>query len=92
MEEIFIPAFNWTMQREELFIVETTKIGLVNNCLSYMPTISSKSQFVEAIIKGFGSNFSHKVRSELAQEIFNLSGERPADPRNLLLNYFEEKS
>jgi hypothetical protein len=32
------------------------------------------------------------VRGKLAEFIFKLAGERPADPKNLLLNYFEPKT
>jgi hypothetical protein len=32
------------------------------------------------------------VRSKLAEFIFKLAGERPADQKNLLLNYFEPKT
>lgn len=31
-------------------------------------------------------------RAKLAEYIFNLTGERPADPQNLLLNYFDPKA
>jgi len=44
------------------------------------------------VIKGLGGNFPLQLRNEFAQEVFNLSGERPADPRNLLMNYFDERT
>lgn len=31
------------------------------------------------------------IRSQLAQFIFNLSGERPPDTKNLLLNQFDQE-
>lgn len=72
--------------------METTKIGIVKNALSYMTNLQAKGQFTDAVIKGLGGNFSLAVRAQFAQEVFNLSGERPADQNNLLLNYFDEKS
>ena len=73
-------------------VVETTKIGIVKNALSYMINLQFKGQFVDAVIRGLGGNFSLNVRSQFAQEVFNWSGEKPADPRNLLLNFFDEKA
>jgi hypothetical protein len=67
-------------------VVETTKIGIVKNALSYMNNIQHKGQFTEAVIKGLGGNFQLNLRQEFAQMVFNLANERPADPRNILLN------
>ncbi len=32
------------------------------------------------------------LRQEFAALVFNLAQERPTDPRNLLMNYFDEKT
>mmetsp|Transcript_23934 Transcript_23934/g.36627 ORF Transcript_23934/g.36627 Transcript_23934/m.36627 type:complete len:167 (+) Transcript_23934:6067-6567(+) len=42
LEDIFLKLLQWTLQRQENFIVETTKVGIVNNALSYMNNIESK--------------------------------------------------
>jgi hypothetical protein len=39
-----------------------------------------------------GGNFSLQLRAQFAQEVFNMSGEKPVDPKNLLQNYFDEKT
>ncbi len=73
-------------------VVETTKIGIVKNALSYMNNLQFKGQFADAVIRGLGGNFSLQLRGQFAQEVFNMSGEKPVDPKNLLQNYFDEKS
>lgn len=73
-------------------VVETTKIGIVKNALSYMINLQFKGQFVDAVIRGLGGNFPLQLRALFAQEVFNISGEKPVDPKNLLQNYFDEKT
>ena len=51
-----------------------------------MNNIKSKGHFVFACIQGLGGNFTLDIRNQLAQFILNLSGERPPDTKNLLLN------
>jgi hypothetical protein len=80
------------LQRQEAFVVETTKVGIVNNALSYMNDVTSKGHFTCACIQGLGGNFTLELRAQLAQYVMNLAGERPADPANLLLNYFDPKA
>jgi len=36
LEDIFMKSLAWVLQRQELYVVETTKVGIVNNALSYM--------------------------------------------------------
>jgi len=57
-----------------------------------MTNLQSKGQFADALIRGLGGNFPLGLRSQFAAEVFNLTGEKPADPKNLLLNTFDEKS
>ena len=92
LEDIFLKSLSWVLQRQELYVVETTKVGIVNNALSYMSQVSSKGHFACACIQGLGGNFTLDVRAQLAQFVLNLAGERPADPKNLLLNYFEART
>lgn len=73
-------------------MVETTKIGIVNNALSYLNGIMTKGHFTFACIQGLGGNFMLDVRTKLAQFVLNLAGERPVDAKNLLLNYFDPKT
>lgn len=66
MEDIFNKSLEYVLQRQEYFVVETTKIGIVKNALSYMSNIQSKAQFADAVIKGLGGNFSLTLRQEFA--------------------------
>jgi hypothetical protein len=54
-----------------------------------MNNITSKGQFTYACIQGLGGNFTFDLRQQLAHFVFNLAGERPADTKQLLLNYFD---
>ena len=66
IDEIFMQSLNWTLARQEHFVVETTKVGIVNNALSYMIDIKSKGHFVFACIQGLGGNFKLEIRNQLA--------------------------
>lgn len=90
MEDIFFTALDWVLQRQHEMVEETTKVGIVNNALSYLQKCSNKGSFAFACILGLGSNFSYKLRKEFCTLVFNASGERPADPKNLLSNYWDE--
>jgi len=42
--------------------VDTTKVGTVNNTLSYMKNIKTKGAFTFAVIQGLGGNFDYNLR------------------------------
>ena len=66
IDDIFMKSLQWTLARQEQFVVETTKVGIVNNALSYMNDIKSKGHFVFACIQGLGGNFTLDIRNQLA--------------------------
>lgn len=70
-------------------IEQTTKVGVVNNCLGYLINCQSKGDFVYGCMLGLGSNFKYDMRTELGNLIFQISGEKVVDPKNLLSNYFD---
>lgn len=70
-------------------IEPTTKVGIVNNCLSYLANCQSKGQFAYGCILGLGSNFKYDIRKELAEIVLQHAQEKVADPRNVLLNTFD---
>ena len=90
MADIFMPALEWVLQRQKHLVVETTKVGIVTNTLSYLTDCQSKSQFVYGIVLGLGSNFKYDLRKEFVTTIMSQAGERGSDP-NVLLNYFDSK-
>jgi hypothetical protein len=63
LEDIFMKSLAWTLQRQDSFVVETTKVGIVNNALSYMNNINSKGHFTFACIQGLGGNFALELRA-----------------------------
>jgi dynein heavy chain 2 len=91
LEDIFYKALDWVLLRDDQFVVETTKVGIVNNALSFMKNVESKGAFVNACLKGLGGNFIQTLRSEFYSNVFTWAGERPADPANLINNYWDEK-
>lgn len=70
-------------------IEQTTKVGIVNNCLGYLNKCESKGHFTYACMLGLGSNFKYDLRQKLGEKILEITGERLPDPKNLLLNFFD---
>ena len=46
LDDIFFRSLDWVLLKEEEFVVETTKVGMVMNALSYMQSIDQKGQFI----------------------------------------------
>lgn len=67
MDDIFYKTLEYVLNIEHSMVVETTKVGVVLNVLSYMNKIQSKAHFVDAVIKGMGGNFMHDDRAKLAK-------------------------
>ena len=90
MADIFMPALDWVLQRQKYLVIETTKVGIVNNALSYLAGCTSKPHFVYGCILGLGSNFKYELRKEFMTNVMSQAGERGTDP-NVLLNFFDDK-
>ena len=90
MADIFMPALEWVLQRQKYLVVETTKVGIVNNALTYLNGCTSKSHFAYGCILGLGSNFKYELRKEFMTTVMGQAGERGTDP-NVLLNFFDDK-
>ena len=69
-------------------VTETTKVGIVNNVLSYLTDVKSKGQFTYNVILGLGGNFKYETRKEFAAFVMTTANERGGDP-NPLMNYFD---
>lgn len=83
-----MPALDWVLARQKHLVIETTKVGIVNNALSYLAGSLSKSHFAYGCIIGLGSNFKYELRKEFMTTVMSQAGERGSDP-NMLLNYFD---
>jgi hypothetical protein len=57
-----------------------------------MKNIKTKSAFTFAVMQGLGGNFDMNMRHQFYQFALNLAQERVADPQNLLMNCFDEKT
>ena len=88
MDEIFMPALEWVLPKQNKMMTETTKVGVVNNALAYLGGVKSKSSFIHGVILGLGSNFKYALRKEFATFVMNRAGESAPDA-NPLLNYFD---
>lgn len=70
-------------------IEQTTKVGIVNNCLGYLIKCESKGHFTYGCMLGLGSNFKYELREKLGEKIVEIAQERILDPKNMLMNYFD---
>ena len=71
MVDIFMPALDWVLQRQKFLVIETTKVGIVNNALCYISGSTSKSQFAYNVIIGLGSNFKYDLRKEFTTTVMS---------------------
>ena len=92
MDEIFYKALDWVLKNDDKWIIETTKVGIVQNVLCSLYNIDTKAAFVDGVIRGLGGNLSIAHRSEVTGIVFQLANERPADPTNLLNNYYNPRT
>jgi len=88
-DQLFEPAMKLTLGYHA-FVVDTTRVGIVNGALSHLVGVETKEEFVVALINGFGSNLDLDARAKLAEEVFQLAGERPVDPRKPLETYYNK--
>lgn len=91
IESYFNRAVQWILQ-ENSPMVETTKGGLVMTGLSQLVGCSTKGEFVNALIRGLGSNLDIEKRSAFAREVFAWTGERPVDTKKPLYSYYDHKT
>lgn len=66
MDDIFYRALDYILSIQDKWIVETTKVGIVNGCISYMKGIDTKPAFVDAIVRGLGGNLNLEERQTFA--------------------------
>ena len=91
IEEISIRHLTGSWNNEDKCVIETTKVGIVQNVLSSLLKVDTKSAFAYGVLIGLGGNLMIQSRNKQAQLIFQLSGERLADTTNLLNNYYDGK-
>lgn len=51
------------------FVVETSLVGTVFNCLSHLNAVKERGQFIVGLLRGMGGNLNLKTRQEFAKEV-----------------------
>ena len=78
LDELFYKALEFVLRTDQL-MVETTLVGTVNNGLSQLRDVTTRHEFICALIRGIGGNLSPSNRIALAKEVFQWANERPPD-------------
>ena len=91
IDDFFFRALEWVLE-QNCAVVETTKAGVINNALSHLVGVTSKSEFAAAAVRGFGSNMMLEKRGELAKLVYSWTNELPADHRRPLDGYYEKRT
>uniref|UniRef100_A0A7S1KLM8 Cytoplasmic dynein 2 heavy chain 1 n=1 Tax=Percolomonas cosmopolitus TaxID=63605 RepID=A0A7S1KLM8_9EUKA len=75
------------------FVVGTTKIGLILSGLSaHTKEVTTKSEFVLALIRTFGSYLNVEDRTQYAKQLFQLCNEKPVDLRKPLDSFYSRQT
>ena len=74
------------------FVIDTTLVGVATNGLSHLMGVSSKAEFVCALIRGLGGNLQQSTREKFAKEVFQWAHKVPPDSRRLLDTYYDPLS
>ena len=53
-------ALDQVLQWQSDWIIETTKVGIVNNALSCLRGVDTKAAFAEALVRGLGGNLNYE--------------------------------
>ena len=89
IEELFYKAFDIALQYEDQLAVGTTRVGIIMNALSQMYSVTTKGEFIEALMKGLAANFPPEARATFCDELTKELGVRPpVDPKTPLDFYF----
>jgi dynein heavy chain 2 len=73
IDEYFLKALEWAEGQPQA--VESSKLGMVNSCLSQVRNSGTKHEFCVGLAKGLGANMEPKVREELLTFLARLTSE-----------------
>ncbi|XP_028320044.1 cytoplasmic dynein 2 heavy chain 1 isoform X2 [Gouania willdenowi] len=88
LSDYFHKALDWVLKKND-FVVETSLIGTVFNCLSHLNAVSERGQFIVGVLRGMGGNLNFKTRKEFAKELLSWARESPPDPKRPLDTYYD---
>ncbi|XP_025753905.1 cytoplasmic dynein 2 heavy chain 1 isoform X2 [Oreochromis niloticus] len=89
--DYFQRSLDWVLKQND-FVVETSLVGTVFNCLSHLNAVKERGQFIVGLLKGMGGNLNLKTRQEFAKELLSWARESPPDPRKPLDTYYNSDS
>lgn len=90
-ENYFIEIYNSLIQNHQLML-STTHYGSINNLLSLLSEVDSRTKFTDCLIKGLGANLNLESRKKLAMEIYSLTGDKPSNLSNPLNHFYDRNS
>ncbi|XP_008299945.1 cytoplasmic dynein 2 heavy chain 1 [Stegastes partitus] len=89
--DYFQRSLDWVLKQND-FVVETSLVGTVFNCLSHLSAVTERGQFIVGLLRGMGGNLNLKTRQEFAKELLNWARESPPDTRKPLDTYYDSDS
>jgi dynein heavy chain 2 len=92
IDSYFYRGVEYVSKDLSALMVDTTQGGIVGNGLSHLKGVSTKGEFVSAVIRGLGSNLDIEKRTNFAKDVFSWVGESPVDKRRPLSCYWDTKT
>uniref|UniRef100_A0A3Q1BV91 Cytoplasmic dynein 2 heavy chain 1 n=1 Tax=Amphiprion ocellaris TaxID=80972 RepID=A0A3Q1BV91_AMPOC len=89
--DYFQRSLDWVLKQND-FVVETSLVGTVFNCLSHLSAVTERGQFIVGLLRGMGGNLNLKTRQEFAKELLSWARETPPDIRKPLDTYYDSDS
>uniref|UniRef100_A0A3Q0T4R8 Cytoplasmic dynein 2 heavy chain 1 n=1 Tax=Amphilophus citrinellus TaxID=61819 RepID=A0A3Q0T4R8_AMPCI len=86
--DYFQRSLDWALKQND-FVVETSLVGTVFNCLSHLNAVKERGQFIVGLLRGMGGNLNLKTRQEFSKELLSWARESPPDPRKPLDTYYD---
>lgn len=90
MDSYFFQSLKWILRNSELMI-KCSKVGIVLNGISHLTNVKSKTEFLFALLKGFGSNLSDDSKKQYAKELWSWASESHPDEKNILEYHVSEQ-
>ncbi|KAM9317805.1 cytoplasmic dynein 2 heavy chain 1 [Pholidichthys leucotaenia] len=89
--DYFQRALDWVLKQND-FVVETSLVGTVFNCLSHLNAVRERGEFIVGLLRGMGGNLNLKTRQEFAKELLSWARETTPDPRKPLNTFYDSDS
>ncbi|XP_068082912.1 cytoplasmic dynein 2 heavy chain 1 [Anabrus simplex] len=87
IEDHFYRAVQWVISQGEL-VIPTSLVGVVQNGLSQLYNVTSRSHFTVALIRGLGGNLTPASREAFIKQVFDWTGEYVPDVNRLAYCFY----